>query len=53
MPVQGTGISFQPMYNTANNRVTTAGIAWSYDANGNILQDTYHTYAWDAEGRRL
>jgi len=38
-------ISWQPGYNTANNHYTLAGT--SYDANGNLTADTFHTYTWD------
>lgn len=40
-------ISWLPGYNS-NNRYTLAGT--SYDADGNILKDTFHTYTWDATG---
>ncbi len=44
-------VSFQPTYNTATNRVSTVGgQSFSYDANGNTLNDTLRSYAWDAEG---
>ena len=42
-------VSWQPGYNTATNRYTLAGT--SYDANGNVLNDTFRTYTWDADGR--
>jgi RHS repeat-associated protein len=38
-------ISWQPGYNAATNRYTLAGT--SYDANGNLTADTFHTYTWD------
>ncbi|MGA8027469.1 MAG: hypothetical protein WB992_10000, partial [Bryobacteraceae bacterium] len=46
--------SFQPTYNAATNRYATlpAGTP-SYDANGNVLSDGFHTYAWDVEGKNL
>ncbi len=37
-----------PGYNTANNRYTLAGT--SYDADGDLLNDTFHTYTWLADG---
>jgi RHS repeat-associated protein len=48
VPAGGTGISWLPGYNAANNRYTLSGTA--YDASGRLLNDTFHTYAWDAEG---
>ncbi len=40
-------ITWNPGYNLSN-RYTLAGT--SYDANGNLLNDTFHTYTWDASG---
>ncbi len=41
----------------ANNRIIptncTNTTAFCYDAAGNMLQDTFHTYSYDAEGRIL
>jgi RHS repeat-associated protein len=34
-------------FNAANNRIS----GWSYDASGNLLNDTVHSYAHDAEGK--
>jgi RHS repeat-associated protein len=42
-------LNWQPGYNAANNRYTLGGT--SYDAAGNLTNDTFHTYAWDAEGK--
>lgn len=36
-------------FNAANNRITSAGYA--YDAAGNLINDTVHTYGYDAENR--
>lgn len=45
-------ISFQPTYSYLTNRLTQIGSSTpTYDANGNVLNDTAHTYAWDATGR--
>jgi RHS repeat-associated protein len=45
-------ISFQPTYSYLTNRMTQIGSSTpTYDANGNVLTDTAHTYAWDATGR--
>ena len=44
----GPGLSWMPGYNTANNQYALAGT--SYDGNGNLLTDTFHTYTWLADG---
>ena len=36
-------------FSTSNNRITTAG--FSYDANGNLTNDTVHAYTFDAENK--
>ncbi len=41
-------ISWIPGYNASTNRYTLAGT--SYDLNGNLLADTFHSYTWDTEG---
>ncbi len=47
-------VSFQPTYNAATNRMLTLpGFTPTYDANGNTLTDSLHTYAWDAEGHAV
>ncbi len=47
----GLGVSFQPTYSTATNRYTAVPSGTpSYDANGNLNADGYHSYAWDADG---
>jgi RHS repeat-associated protein len=42
--------AWQPGYNSANNRYSSLG---TYDANGNLLTDTFHIYTWDANWRTL
>ena len=37
-------ISWQPGYNQANNHYQLGGT--SYDANGNVLSDSFNTYTW-------
>ncbi len=44
-------ISWIPGYNTSTNRYSLAGT--SYDADGNVLKDTFNYYTWDAEGKTL
>jgi RHS repeat-associated protein len=46
-PLQG-GYTFDPTINAANNHITTSGFA--YDAAGNMTNDSFHTYTYDAEG---
>lgn len=38
-----------PGYNQSTNRYTLAGT--SYDARGNLLNDTFHTYTWNVYGK--
>jgi RHS repeat-associated protein len=42
-------ITWMPGYNQSTNRYTLAGT--SYDADGNLLKDTFHSYAWSAYGK--
>ena len=47
-------ISFQPTYSYLTNRMTEIGSSTpTYDANGNVLTDTAHTYTWEVNGRPL
>ena len=42
------GGGIQSLYfNTSNNRIS----GWSYDAAGNLLNDTVHSYTYDAENK--
>lgn len=51
------GTSFAPTYQSSpspTNRISLInGQAPTYDANGNSLNDTFHTYTWDAENRAV
>ncbi len=49
-PLQG-GYTFDPTISSANNRITTSG--FTYDAAGNMTNDTVHSYTYDAEGNIL
>lgn len=49
VPGGGTGVAWQPGYSSSTNRYTLAGT--SYDANGNLLNDTFHSYTWNSMGR--
>ena len=54
VPGGSTGGSFQPTYSSATNRYTALpGMTPSYDSNGNLLNDSYHTYTWDAENKAI
>jgi RHS repeat-associated protein len=46
-PLQG-GFSFSATYSSTNNQITTSG--YTYDAAGNMTNDTFHSYTYDAEG---
>jgi RHS repeat-associated protein len=47
-----TGTSFAAVYSDTTNRISTiSGTAVTYDNNGNILSDGFHTYTWDADGK--
>jgi RHS repeat-associated protein len=39
-------ITWMPGYNQSTNRYTLGGT--SYDSNGNLLNDSFHSYVWDA-----
>jgi RHS repeat-associated protein len=45
--------SFQPTYSASTNRMISlpGGFTPTYDSNGNVTNDSLHTYAWDANGR--
>ena len=43
-------VSFQALYNAANQISSLPGATISYDADGNLTSDGAHTYAWDADG---
>jgi RHS repeat-associated protein len=51
IPQGGTGNSFQPTYSATTNHISTIGQASvTYDANGDVTNDTNHMYTWDAFG---
>lgn len=47
VPTGGTGIAWAPGYSATTNRYTLSGT--TYDANGNLLTDTFHTYTWNQD----
>jgi RHS repeat-associated protein len=50
-----SGNSFQPTYSAATNKMTLlpGNFTPTYDANGNVTNDSNHTYAWDADGNSI
>jgi RHS repeat-associated protein len=51
VPTGGTGNSFQPSYSATTNHISTVGSASvTYDANGDVTNDSIHTYTWDGFG---
>ena len=47
----GSGPSSNLSFNTSNNHVTNSG--YSYDAAGNLTNDSFHSYTYDADGNIL
>jgi RHS repeat-associated protein len=45
----GPGVSWNPGYSSSNNQYQLAGV--SYDASGDLLKDTFHTYTWNTTGK--
>jgi len=55
VPTGGTGNSFQPTYSTATNQISglPGGFTPTYDANGNVKNDSSNTYVWDADNNSV
>jgi RHS repeat-associated protein len=51
----GSPYSFQPSYSVSTNRMISlpGNFTPTYDANGNVTNDSNHTYAWDADGNSI
>jgi RHS repeat-associated protein len=50
----GSPYSFQPTYSATTNRMTSlGGYAPTYDANGNLTNDSVTAYSWDANGNAI
>jgi RHS repeat-associated protein len=51
----GSPNSFQPTYSPTTNRMTSlpGNFTPTYDANGNVTNDSNHTYSWDADGNSI
>jgi RHS repeat-associated protein len=50
----GSPYQFQPTYSTSTNRITTIdSFTPTYDNNGNVTNDYFHTYTWDADGHPI
>ena len=46
----GTGGSFLPTYTSSTNHYATLPSGTpAYDANGNLTNDSFHTYTWDSD----
>src|SRR5713226_7237078 len=54
-PVPAEARHFQPTYDPATNRITQlpGPFVPSYDGNGNLQNDSLHSYAWDADGKAI
>jgi RHS repeat-associated protein len=47
----GSPTQFLPSYSASTNRMTSiAGFTPTYDSNGNVTNDSFHNYTWDADG---
>lgn len=62
IPSGGSPYSFAASYSNATNRITciggtgqncSGGTIPNYDANGNVLNDSLHSYTWDADGNSV
>jgi len=50
----GSPYAFLANYSSATNRITSVGsFNPTYDANGNVLSDSLHSYTWDADGNSI
>jgi RHS repeat-associated protein len=50
----GSPSQFQPSYSASTNRMTSiAGFTPTYDSNGNVTNDSFHNYTWDADGHAI
>src|SRR5208283_5068635 len=49
--IRWQGSMMLPGYNSSTNRYLLGGT--SYDGIGNVLNDTFYRYTWDAEGKNL
>ena len=54
VPLGGTGITFQALYNGSTNWLSSVSTAIpTYDNDGNLTYDTVHNLTWDSEGNML
>ena len=51
----GSPYQFQPTYSVATNRFASlpGNFTPTYDANGNVTNDSNHTYSWDSDGNSI
>ena len=48
------GTTFTPLFSTSTNQFTKIGsFTPQYDTNGNLTNDNFHTYGWDADGNLI
>lgn len=47
------GATYSATANELNQLSTVNGTAWEYDADGNLINDGQHQYAWDAANRLI
>jgi RHS repeat-associated protein len=50
VPTGATGVSFLPTYSETTNHYSVLCGQLAYDNNGNLKNDCFHTYQWDANG---
>jgi len=53
VPTGATGISFLPTYSETTNQYSVLCGQLAYDSDGNLTNDCFHTYQWDANGHPI
>jgi RHS repeat-associated protein len=53
VPTGATGVSFLPTYSETTNQYSGLCGQLAYDNDGNLTNDCFHTYQWDANGRPI
>jgi hypothetical protein len=51
VPAGSNGLTFAPVYTSANQFYSIPGVTVKYDTNGNLLTDNLNTYTWDGYGK--
>jgi len=49
VPTGDTGVTWNPVYNQTNNTFSGG----TYDSNGNLLTDGFHTYKWNQDNKLM